>query len=167
MGALGVVTNPGAAGSTEPGATAALVAVTAQPGMFALLATAVSALGLGFGLLDAGINTVVAARGIGPGMLNALHGTYGLAAIGFPLLVGLADLRLAYVVVAVGCLVLLAPLRVAPRLRRPPADGGAAAARSRPWVVMITIAMGVEIGTGAWAAVHLAGVPDHAVVARA
>lgn len=156
-GALGVVANPGAAGSTEPGATAGLVAVTARPGMFALLAGAVLSLGLGFGLLDAGINTVVAARGVGPGMLNALHGTYGLAAIGFPLLVGLANLRLAYVVVALGCLVLLAPLRVAPRLRRPPEDGGAAAARSRPWVVMITIAMGVEVGTGAWAAAHLVG----------
>lgn len=161
-GALGVVANPGAAGSAEPGATAALTAVTARPGMFALLAVAVLALGLGFGLLDAGINTVVAARGMGPGLLNALHGTYGLAAIGYPLLVGLADLRLAYVVVAVGCVVLLAPVRVAPRLRRPPKDGGAAAARSRPWVVMITIAMGVEIGTAAWAAAHLVGLgrPD-------
>lgn len=154
-GALGVAANPGGAASPEPAATAVLTATAARPAVFALLALAVFALGLGFGLLDAGINTVVAARGMGPGMLNALHGTYGLAAIGYPLVVGLADLRLAYVVVAVGCVVLLAPIRAAPPLRRPPADGGAAAARSRPWVVMITMAVGVEIGTAAWAAAHL------------
>lgn len=155
-GALLVIANPGA-GEVEVAATASLVAPDARWAPFIALVVAVLLLGLGFGLLDAGINTVVAADGIGVGTLNALHGTYGLAAIGFPLLVGLADLRAVYVVVAVGCLLLLAPVRQATPLRRPPRDGGAAHARSRPWVMMITVAMGVEIGAAAWAAAHLVG----------
>lgn len=150
-GALLVATNPGAAAAlptgTGDGRTGALVV---------LLVGAV-VLGLGFGLLDAGVNTVVTAHGASTGLLNALHGAYGLAAIGYPLLVGLTSLRLTYVVVALGCLGLFAPLRRAPDLRRPPADGGAAARRSRPWMVMIAVAMGVEVGTAGWAAAHLVG----------
>jgi fucose permease len=149
-GSLLVVANPGSTSSLVP-------SDTARPAAFGLLLLATLLLGLGFGLLDAGVNTVLAHAGVGAGLLNALHGTYGLAAIGLPLLVGLADLRLAFVVVAAGCLGLFAPLRRAPRLRRPPRDGGAAGARSRPWGVMLAVAMGVEAGTGAWAAAHLVG----------
>ena len=159
LGAVLVVVNPGsAAGEVDPDAVAALAAGPARAGPFALLGVGVLSLGIGFGMLSAGLNTVVTARGMGPGMLNALHGTYGLAAIGFPLLVGLADMRAAYLVVVVGCVALLLPVRAAPPLRRPPADGGAAAGRSRPWVLMLSAAMGVEVGTGAWAATHLVGV---------
>lgn len=157
LGAVLVVVNPGSAGPAGPDAVAAVAAGPARALPFALLGLGILSLGIGFGMLSAGVNTVVTARGIGPGMLNALHGTYGLAAIGFPLLVGLADMRAAYLVVVVGCVALLAPVRAAPPLRRPPADGGAAAARSRPWVVMLAVAMGVEVGTGAWAATHLVG----------
>lgn len=153
-GSLLVIVNPGASGPL--GETSQQLA-GARPGAFAVLLAAVLLLGLGFGLLDAGVNTLLAHAGVGAGLLNALHGTYGLAAVGLPLLVGLADLRLAFVVVAVGCLGLFAPLRQAPPLRRPPHDGGAAAARSRPWVVMLAVAMGVEVGSGAWAASHLVG----------
>lgn len=157
-GAIVVVANPGATGPPQSGLPGVLDA--SRPGPLVVLLVAAVLLGLGFGLVDAGINTVLAHRGVGPGLLNALHGTYGLAAIGFPLVVGFVDLRAAYVVVAVGCLLLLRPLRTAPPLRRPPADGGAAAARSRPWVVMLGVAMGVEIGTGAWAAAHLVGLGE-------
>ena len=155
-GAVLVVLNPGAAAS-EVEANGVLVASDPRVGAFAGLVGAALLLGLGFGLLTAGVNTVVTARGVGAGVLNAMHGTYGGAAILFPLVVGFRDLRTVYVIVALGCLVLFAPIRRAQPLRRPPADGGAANRRSRPWVVMLTVAMGVEVGTGAWAATHLVG----------
>lgn len=155
-GALLVAVNPGAAASRAL-PEGALVAVGPRTGAFVGLVVAALLLGLGFGLLTAGVNTVMAARGEGAGVLNAMHGTYGGAAILFPLVVGFRDLRTVYVIVAVGCLLLFAPIRRAQPLRRPPADGGAADRRSRPWVVMLTVAMGVEVGAAAWAATHLVG----------
>lgn len=154
-GAVLAAVNPGGSGPPQPDAI--VFVDLSRPGAFAVLALGVVLLGLGFGLLGAGVNTVLTASGVGPGLLNLLHGTYGLASIGFPLLVGLADMRAVYLLVAVGCVALLVPMRAAPPLRRPPADGGVAAARSRPWVVMLAVAMGVEIGSAGWAAPHLVG----------
>lgn len=173
VGALGVAVNPAAARS--PSDVAAFVA----------LAAAVAVVAMGFGLTVVALNTLLANRGASAGLLNAANGMFGAGAVLLPAIVGTADLRVAALVTS-GLVVLALPwlwrapdLRdqlvasrdeaVAVRARRrqeTATDGRAVSDRlhhlwhgngSRPWVWMFAAAIGVEIGTAAWASTHLVG----------
>lgn len=144
-GAAAVVVNP-----------AADTAAIAGGGRTWLLALAVSlfVVGTGFGILVTAVNTVAAQAEMSPGMLNALHGTFGVGAIAFPVLAGRSDLATVFLVVVV-LAVLAAPLLLrTPAVRRAPASSTAGRA-AWPFVLFIAVAVGLEIGISLWAPTHL------------
>lgn len=145
LGGVAVVVNPAAGtAALAAGGTAWLLA----------LAVALLVVGVGFGLLMTSINTVAAQLGMSPGMLNALHGTFGVGAIGFPVLVGRTDLAAVFVVVLVGLVVAWPLLHRTPTVRRA-ATSSTAGRDARPFVVFIALAVSLEIGISVWAPTHL------------
>lgn len=161
--------------------------VPSTPTAFAVLVGTVVVVGTAFGVGITATNTVLANRGASAGLLNAANGMFGLGAVGLPLLVGLADLRASAIVVAVLAAITLPLLRrvpdVSPELRDSRDQSAAArSARrrasdeedgatlrqlagrawhgggSRPWVWAFGVAIGVEVGTAAWAATHLVSI---------
>ncbi len=84
------------AGTTATGALLLGLGQTFSVGMVGGLL-----LGGGFGLMDSGINTRLArdARYSSAALLNALHGTFGVGAVAFPLLYSVTGDRIAWVTV--------------------------------------------------------------------
>ncbi len=144
-GAAAVVANP-AAGTT-----------TLQSGgatMLALLAASLVVVGTGFGILVTAVNTVAAQAGMSPAMLNAMHGTFGVGAIGFPVLAGRTDLGTVFLVVFVLAAAATPLLLRTPPVRRAPPSSTAGRA-ALPFVLFIGVAVSLEIGISVWAPTHL------------
>lgn len=126
--------------------------------------TAIAVLGLGFGVVMTGVNSLVARdpRPTAAGLINALHAMFGLGAVALPVLLSVGGFRAAFVALAVGGAAVLLPLWSA---RDPaPADtAGAATADPVPrsgivvrFAALYVTYLGVEAGIANWMATHLA-----------
>lgn len=144
-GALAVAANP-ASGTDALGAGG-------MP-LLLVLAGSLVVVGTGFGILVTAVNTVAAQAGMSPAMLNALHGTFGVGAIGFPVLAGRTDLGTVFVVVVVLAAVATPLLLRTPPVRRAPPSSTAGRA-ALPFVLFIGVAVSLEIGISVWAPTHL------------
>lgn len=145
VGAVAVVANPAAGTETLTSDGRTL--------LFALAASLV-VVGTGFGILVTAINTVAAQSGMSPAMLNAMHGTFGVGAIGFPILAGRTDLGTVFLLVVVLVAAATPLLLRTPSVRRAP-PSGTARREALPFVLFIGVAVSLEIGISVWAPTHL------------
>ena len=151
----------GSAGLLAGGAAGVAVATTLP-----LALAAVAVVGLGFGCLMTGVNTLVARdpRPNSVGLLNALHAMFGLGAVALPVVLSVGGFRSGFVVVAAGAAAVLVPLRTArdpaPELdpRAPGGDAARPPARTRlvaSFALLYVTYVGVEAGLANWMASHL------------
>lgn len=120
-----------------------------------------SLLGLGHGILSAGLNPLFAARfgARGPAMVNLLNALFGMGAIVGSLMVGVLEQpRLPFVGVALFAGLLLPfAFQLDDRVERT----GAAQSVGRPgrtwyaFVLLLALAVGVEASSGGWTATYL------------
>lgn len=136
----------------------------AAAGSLTLALAAIGLVGLGFGTLMTGVNTLVARdpRPTAPALINTLHAMFGLGAVLLPLVLSVGGFRTAFVVVAVGALAVLAPLWAgrdpAPRRRGNRVGTEGPDRRSRVVVLFAALYvsyLGVEAGLANWIASHL------------
>ena len=144
-GAAAVAVNPAAGTGPVADRGAALLLV---------LAGSLLVVGTGFGILVTAVNTVAAQTGMSPGVLNAMHGVFGVGAIGFPVLAGRTDLGTVFLLVLVLMAVVTPLLLRTPPVRRAPPSSGAGR-EALPFVLFIGAAVSLEIGISVWAPTHL------------
>lgn len=128
----------------------------AAAGWLPLLLACVAVAGVGFGLVDVGVNTVLQREPGRVGRFNALHATFGLGAVLLPVVVGRLGLAAAMGVVVLLSALSAPGLRTAAEVDRPP-PGRGADRPTRGLVLLLSVSMGVEVGAPAWAPTHLVG----------
>lgn len=147
-------------GAISTGGGAALVALAPS---FTLVLVGVLFIGLGFGVFDTGINALFA-RDHSDGSarrMNALHAMFGIGAVGFPLLLSVTDVRVAFLVVAGLVVVALPGMRGAVDPGVADAEDDSPAARRSARLVLLgflaifALYIGTELGVGNWMAAHL------------
>ncbi len=130
---------------------------------FAVVLLGVAGIGIGFGILDTGLNALFARdRTDGAGSrMNALHGVFGIGAVGSPLLLSVGGLTTTYVVVGLAMFAIIPAVRSAIDPGVLEADDTSAAARRTAKLVfagflaLFALYIGVELGVANWMAAHL------------
>jgi FHS family glucose/mannose:H+ symporter-like MFS transporter len=147
-------------GALSTGSGAATVALAPT---FPVVLAGVVLVGLGFGIVDTGINAIFARdRSAGATRrMNMLHAMFGFGAVSFPLLLSFTSLTVAFLTAAMLMLAALPGLRHGfdPGVAEPE-DDSPAARRSARFVLIgflsiFALYIGIELGIGNWMAAHL------------
>jgi fucose permease len=132
--------------------------VAVAPSMIAVLMTG-AVLGVGFGLLSNGMNSVYP-RDTGPRtptVVAMMHGVFGLGAVTLPFLLSLTDHRVAFGLVGLVALVAIVPMLRTASPPKPALDLAAAAPRRDVLVFSLVFGtyVAVEAGTATWLATYV------------